>query len=281
MTWIRVTRARPCVVCGKPDWCGYTSEPDEVNRCMRVSGEVQGLRLIKSDGESCCYVPIDAERGVWQPNRRQARPIVKKPVVNWDSACNKFSAAFTYSMRNAFSDSLGVSTMAMAIIDVGWCEPQSAYTMPMRDHRGRVVGIRLRRKDGRQFAIRGSINGVFCSSELVNKKDSGPVVICEGPTDTMAMIDMGLWAMGRPSCSSGTETTKKLCVGQAVIIIADADEPGRRGADRLAGELDELCTSVKVIEPPGCKDAREWKARGATWQLVKMVAENAKEWVEQ
>jgi hypothetical protein len=50
-----------------------------------------------------------------------------------------------------------------------------------------------------------------------------------------------------------------------VVIVADADESGRRGADRLASVLVCYAPAVRVIEPPpGLKDVREWMRAGGT-----------------
>jgi hypothetical protein len=37
----RVTKYRPCRVCGKPDWCGYTTD-EQTSICMRVSNGSKG-----------------------------------------------------------------------------------------------------------------------------------------------------------------------------------------------------------------------------------------------
>jgi hypothetical protein len=37
----RVTKYRPCRVCGKPDWCGYTTD-DQTSICMRISNGSKG-----------------------------------------------------------------------------------------------------------------------------------------------------------------------------------------------------------------------------------------------
>jgi hypothetical protein len=50
-----------------------------------------------------------------------------------------------------------------------------------------------------------------------------------------------------------------------VVIVADADAPGQRGAETLAAVLVAYCANVRVIAPPaGIKDAREWKRRGTS-----------------
>jgi hypothetical protein len=49
------------------------------------------------------------------------------------------------------------------------------------------------------------------------------------------------------------------------VIVADRDAPGQRGAENLSSVLVAYMAAVRVIVPPeGVKDAREWKATGAT-----------------
>lgn len=63
----RVSRRRPCAICGKPDWCVYTRD-EQVSICMRVSaGAVRmnsqgGFIHILSDGSSVSG--LDAEQPV-------------------------------------------------------------------------------------------------------------------------------------------------------------------------------------------------------------------------
>lgn len=287
MTWVRVSKSSPCIVCGKPDWCGRASGDDGVayHRCMRTQGDAAGLRCIKTDVEGCTYVSSDDAI-----DRINALPMVRRrnrqtdpaaePKINWTSACNRFTKAFTRDKLIELSSALGVSEMSMSIVGVGWCEPQSAYTMPMRGITGKVIGIRLRKLDGRKLSIRGSKSGVFCSSTLASKPKCGlPIMVCEGPTDTMAMMDLGFWSLGRPSCRGGTNITKRLCRGHPVVVVSDRDTPGREGAAAIAGELDGICPSVKVIEPTEGKDAREWLKLGVSMDAVRLVVDAAKEWV--
>jgi len=50
-----------------------------------------------------------------------------------------------------------------------------------------------------------------------------------------------------------------------VVIIADADDPGRRGAESLAVALLPYVPSLKVVEPPApFKDLRSWQQASAT-----------------
>jgi DNA primase len=91
------------------------------------------------------------------------------------------------------------------------------------------------------------------------------LVIAEGPTDTAAILGLGFQAVGRPSCEGGVQQlvrlVRRLHVAD-VVIAADRDPPGQRGAARLADVLVQHAP-VRVITPPEpAKDMREWIARG-------------------
>ena len=135
----------------------------------------------------------------------------------------------------------------------------------MSDAEGRVIGIRLRLQSGRKLAVTGGREGIFAPADLAG---TSPLLICEGPTDTAAMLDLGFGALGRPSCVGGARFLVKAMrrtLPRAVAILADADPPGQRGADRLAGALAAYCPIVRVVTPPeGIKDGRDWKNAGAT-----------------
>jgi hypothetical protein len=135
----------------------------------------------------------------------------------------------------------------------------------MHDAGGQVIGVRLRRAHGRKFAVRGSREGLFLPPDL---QIGGQLLIAEGPTDCAALLDLGFSAIGRPSCAGGTGLISAFVRDRRpafVEIVADADEPGQRGATSLASLLALYCRRVRVIAPPlGIKDARAWKQAGAT-----------------
>ena len=135
----------------------------------------------------------------------------------------------------------------------------------MSDASGRIIGIRLRLPSGRKLAVKGGKEGLFIPEGL---DGAHRLLICEGATDTAALLDLGFSAVGRPSCTGGirhlADLVRRLAAAE-VVIVADADPPGQAGARRLAGALVAYCPAVKVITPPpGSKDARAWKQAGAT-----------------
>jgi DNA primase len=123
------------------------------------------------------------------------------------------------------------------------------------------------------LSVKGGHEGLFVPSEL---PAGGLLLVTEGPTDCAAMLTLGFPAGGRPSCRGGVEPVCGLARGRPVVIVADADEPGRLGADALAIVLARLCPAVRVIRPPdGVKDARAWLQRGATARDVRAAIEAA------
>ena len=132
----------------------------------------------------------------------------------------------------------GLSKQGLVDMQVGWSAKKSAYTFPMRASNGAVIGIRLRTPDGNKFAVKGAGAGLFYVGE---PPSHGSVYVAEGPTDTLALHQIGLPAVGRPSCNGGgILLTKMLCWKHDVVIVADNDKPGKQGQSPLP-----VCSSPK------------------------------------
>jgi hypothetical protein len=172
---------------------------------------------------------------------------------------------------------LGVSAESLGRLGVGWSARHRAWTFPMVDVDGHVLGIRLRCPGGKKLSVRGGREGLFIPSVTPEPSPPAPLphrgegrllLVCEGPTDTAALLDLGFSAVGRPSCLGGVKLLVELVqrVKPAdVVIVGDRDAPGQRGAESLAAVLVAYCPALRIIAPPaGIKDAREWRRRGAT-----------------
>ena len=105
-------------------------------------------------------------------------------------------------------------------------------------------------------------------------------VVAEGPTDTAALLDLGFQAVGRPSAMGGMRLLVEAALKwrpREVVIVADDDGPGQRGAANLARQAAVYCEVVRVITPPGgAKDARGWKRAGANSADLQRAIEAAK-----
>jgi len=257
----RVTKDNPCPICGKPDWCGY-SEDGAVAVCMRTpEGSIRAAR-----NGGFVHRLRNNEDGMGFPARWRISLKALKPArTDLDKLAMRFERAIRYHALPRLAGDLGLSEESLRRLRIGWDDYYGCWTFPMMDCDDRVQGVRLRLPDGRKFSIKGGREGLFIPDNL---KFGEYLLICEGPTDTAALLDLGFNAVGRPSCCGG----KRLCVELFrrhwpidAVIVADADVAGQRGADELAKILVPFARRVSVIRPPdGIKDAREWKRSGAT-----------------
>ena len=268
----RVTKVRPCPICQKSDWCGV-AEDASVAICMRVADGA--LKQTHNGGW------LHRLKGVpWRPAIRVVRAVrfdpAAAPRVDYGDLAARYATAVNPGHLQQFAHGLGLSVASLHRMDIGWSAEHRAWTFPMTDAGGSVLGIRLRRPTGFKFAVRGGHEGLFIPSDLTS---DGALLICEGPTDTTALIDLGFNAVGRASCTGGTRLLVELVKRRGrpeVVIVTDADEPGRHGAEALASVLAAHSPAVRVIQPPdGLKDARQWKQRGATLQDIQQFIEAA------
>ena len=265
-----VSKTSPCPICGRPDWCGITADGG-LAICMRVA---EGRICPSRNGG---HVHIAAVG----PRRR--RPTTITSIINakptrQDLAvlARQYATAIDPAKLAKFADGLGVTVQSLRRLGIGRCVESNAWSFPMQDAAGVIVGIRLRSDTGRKFAVTGGREGAFIPSDA---GESSTILICEGPSDTAALCDLGLDAIGRPSCTGGMEIIQRWIADRdpaRVIIVADADEPGRRGAGILAVHLAVIVSDVRVIAPtPPLKDARDWKRAGATRDDILDMADRA------
>jgi 5S rRNA maturation endonuclease (ribonuclease M5) len=195
---------------------------------------------------------------------RTTAPAAKIGTTDFAAMADGCFLSLRDDYRESLAAHLGVSVDSLVKLSVGWSTQNDAFTFPMRDSENNFVGIRLRGRDGRKWSVRGGREGLFMSHWL----DADPLLVCEGPTDTAALMDLGFTAVGRPSCTGGTQLVLDLVRAShwdKVVIVADDDPPGWSGAQRLAHKLLPEMRKVKIVTPPaGVKDAREWKRQGAT-----------------
>jgi len=262
--WIRVSRKDVCKICEKPDWCTYA--PDFAICCMRVTSQ-------KPCTNGGWLHPIGSAPQVPVPHRPQ------EPTVD----CAPLMARWQRTDRIApLARLLGVDELPLRLLGVGWSTEHSAWAFPMRDACQRVIGVRFRNERGEKWSVRGGRNGLFVPQVPANKR----VFITEGPTDAAALLYIGLFAIGRPSCNGGAamlcEMLPKLGVRSAVIVADhDSDKihpdgsqynPGVDGALRLSEQL----PVANCIWLPPTKDAREFVRHGGTAVQIDAMIKNVR-----
>ncbi|MCX5660408.1 MAG: toprim domain-containing protein [Planctomycetota bacterium] len=206
---------------------------------------------------------------------RVAPEPAETPVRDWAEVADRYAAAVDPDRLVQLADDLGLTVGSLRRLRIGWADDHGAWAFPMAGPASEVRGVRLRFPSGAKLSIKGGKEGLFIPVGLDAPGEAargGRLLVTEGPTDCAALLDLGFDAVGRPSCTGGTLALAELVrlrEATEVVIVADADAPGRRGAESLAVVLVTIAPAVRIITPPDpVKDARAWKRAGATHQDV-------------
>jgi hypothetical protein len=264
--WRRVSHRERCPVCDHPDWClvvGPTNQPTAAI-CTRQ----ESARLVGKKGAGWLHRLRADQLDRPRPWLRTKAAIRKTNNINFAELASRYTATVKPEHLAGFAGTMGLSVGSLKRLGIGWKGPSCAWSFPMTDASGQIVGIRLRAASGSKFSERGGREGLFLPSGLETAHLQDCLLVCEGPSDTAAALDSGLPAVGRPSCRGGVELLVDFARQHGVrkiVILADSDEPGQAGAKALADKLAVLPIELSIVTPPaGIKDVREWRRQGAT-----------------
>ena len=250
MSYTRVNKLNPCPVCKKPDWCRVFA--DGWVECMRIQSD----RPAKSGGWLWrCHLPNAPSPPV--------APRVAVTTINATKIHRDWLAATMPTQLAEFAAALGLSVGALVSANAAWAGQFSAWAFPMCDGHGNILGVRLRANDGRKWAVRGSRQGIFIAAV----PPQPTLFVCEGPTDTAAAVELGLFAVGRPNCCCGGAEIKVFARRHQcnrVVMVSDNDKPGLDGACKVGAEIG---LPFAVYVPPA-KDLREFVRLGGTRAMI-------------
>ena len=92
---------------------------------------------------------------------------------------------------------------------------------------------------------------------------SDDIVVLEGEKDVATARTLGLVATCNPGgAGKWNDEYSEILRGKRVVVISDADDPGRKHARQVRESLLGKVASVRVIELPGAKDLTDWVERG-------------------
>jgi hypothetical protein len=212
----RVTRENKCPICDGDTWCLIGQS---VIICMRtVSPRPKNFK-----GGEVGYIhphPDPTKRRTFDP-----RPKKKAPQVNVQRVLNDWRRAYPDHRIGQLATVLGVTYQSLTALDCHRAGYSSlTWGFPMFDGYGNRIGIRLRNIEGNKWAVTGSQAGIFVPNHPPEKR----MFVVEGPTNTAAALSIGLYAIGRPSCSGGVshirDFVKRHQVIKQVVIIGDNDQ---------------------------------------------------------
>lgn len=206
------------------------------------------------------------------------KPSPPRPTINAGALMQGWELKTKTDWIQRLAVQLGVDTKSLFALGAAWAAPHKAWAFPMVNGSGKVCGIRLRAENGSKWSVTGGLEGVFAPSGLDGAKT---LFLPEGPTNTAAMVTLGVMAIGRPSCSGGVAhidaTIARLKI-QRAVIIADSDKdrvrptgqkwnPGADGALALANSL-KIPTCIIMLP---CKDARDFVCAGGTKEMLDSI----------
>lgn len=268
-----MAKEHPCPICHKPDWCCVLTTGG-LAVCMREEGPGY-IRRAKNGGNLHRLSGGDFYRGAARVRTVRAAQC-PTDLSRWRLPARQFQEAVNPARLQRLAAALGVSVGSLRRLGIGWASWRNAWSFPMSDAAGHVLGTRLRSDGGEKSALKGGPEGLFIPADL---SGADVLAVCEGPTDTAALLDLGLAAVGRPSCRGGLSHLVALVTARdirSVIVFADNDAVGVNGAEDLANVLMAYAREVRVVRPPaGIKDVRAWVQGGATREVVQAAIDAA------
>lgn len=106
-----------------------------------------------------------------------------------------------------------------------------------------------------RYGLRGQsrkeLKAIYGILKDINKAivEGNPIFIPEGEKDVDTLAKQGYAVFTYGGVNDWSEDMAQLCKGAVVYVLADNDEPGRRVANIIQGDLQGIAKSAKVIVP--------------------------------
>lgn len=256
----RFTAANPCPICGGQEGAprakglrchGFVSAERTYARCSReehaggLPREASGTYAHRLAGDCRCGRLHGGENGRTTGSaHRGTQHGGRAPRV----------VVATYDYRDAAS---------ALLYQVERLEPKG-----FRQRRPNGAGGWIYRLDGVQRVL-------YRLPELLAADRTAPVFVVEGEKDTDALVALGLIATTNPGgAGKWLPEYSEILRGRHVVIIPDADEPGRRHADQVARSLHGSAGTVRILALPDLPekgDLSDWAAAGGTREALEAL----------
>lgn len=155
---------------------------------------------------------------------------------------------------------------------LGWCAARRAYTIPIRDIRGRVCDIRMYTLGQRVISTAGVEVGLL-GAEDIAKHPSQPIYICEGEWDAMALrwllrhLSHPGVVVGVPGAGTFKSDWVSWFAGRRVHTLFDHDGAGEKAehlvSSRIKNGTQLLTFTHWPLSLPEGFDVRDWIVAGA------------------
>lgn len=201
-------------------------------------------------------------------------------LVRWWTGCD-------------FQTAVGRVADILGVQDNSNGRPRIVETYPYTDEAGKLLfevcryqpkNFRQRRPDGKggwTWSVKGVRQVPYRLPELSQRPDC-TVFVVEGEKDVDALRALRFVA----TCNAGgagkwTGDHSQFLAGRDVIVMPDADEPGRRHGEQVARSLQGVARSVRIVELPDLPDkgdVSDWIAAGGTFDGLVDLSQSAAEW---
>ena len=142
----------------------------------------------------------------------------------------------------------GFSLTLLVRLGVGW--DGQRLTIPIRDAGGKLCGLvrytpKPRGRAPKALAVRGSVRDLFPAPETLSP---GPLVLCEGEPDALALLSCGIRAVAIPGVGAWRRAVPGRFAGREVSVVLDCDQAGRTAAGKVAARLIEGGVRCRIID---------------------------------
>lgn len=143
--------------------------------------------------------------------------------------------------------------------------------------------FRQRRPDGNGGLIWNLKETRLVLYQLPDVVKAGTVLLVEGEKDVDAAYRLGLpegWAATCNPMGAGKWRPEysEMLHGKRVVILPDADEPGRRHGDQVARSVQGKAVAMLTVSLPHGKDLSEWAEAGGTHEAFCDLLNKGQSW---
>jgi hypothetical protein len=281
-----VNKGSPCQLCGASRGCSVGQ--DGLFLCRGGKGDVTGFFKIGPSKHDSQFVAYRANNDplLYRNQGSAAHNTSGKRAEkeNAENSGNELLLPKALAWAEALVDARGVELAehlglppyclySMPMIGLNKRDREGAcWTFPEMDGEGHLVGIMRRWPDGHKKQVGNAPRGLTVPDHWTDGE--GALYICEGASDTLAMVAMGLNAIGVPSAGGGLDYLPTLLnewpKERAIVVVGDMDPtpegkwPGKEGAVKIASVLSGLLKRpvLWTLPPQGIKDVRAWTGCG-------------------
>ena len=167
---------------------------------------------------------------------------------------DEFHKAFLESPKTQewLQDERGIDLETAKRFRLGLRKSEKRLIIPIFDEAGGLVNLRRYSPtdDHKMLNWKGfGAAVIYGLPELKGYPVDDELIVCEGEFDRLLLVQAGFHAVTHTNgATSFQESWRPLFKGRKVVLCYDADEGGRKGAEKTAGILSSVVTELKILD---------------------------------